>query len=97
MISQGHDLSTILYGMHEPDFPISQFEGLRVDTSENVEDDGQVTPNSILEHPLQYKNSSCSNDEMGSSHEPIVPKKKKGFLFSLGSRRKNAPHRAPLS
>ncbi|KAK0578539.1 hypothetical protein LWI29_038161 [Acer saccharum] len=106
MVYQGQDLSTILYQVHESDFAFSQFEGLRVDGSEITDDDCQITPNSILEDPLQYNNSSCSNDNMGSSgisHEPatVVTKKKKGFLpgivLSLSNRRKGAPQRAPLS
>ncbi|KAJ4702656.1 PLATZ transcription factor family protein [Melia azedarach] len=105
MVYQGQDLSSILYRIHESDFAFSQFEGLRMDGSEIIDDDGQITPNSILEDPLQYKNSSCSNTNMGSSgisHEPmVVNKKKKGFLpgivLSLSNRRKGAPQRAPLS
>ncbi|KAL5775741.1 hypothetical protein ACOSP7_013298 [Xanthoceras sorbifolium] len=104
MVYQGQDLSSILYKIQESDFAFSQFEGC----SESIDDDGQITPNSILEdHHLQYnKNSSCSNDNMGSSgisHEPamVVNKKKKGFLpgivLSLSNRRKGAPQRAPLS
>ncbi|KAH8521263.1 hypothetical protein H0E87_002354 [Populus deltoides] len=103
---KGEDLSAILYRIDESDFAFSQFEGLRMDSSEIIDDEGQITPSSILENPLQYRGSSCSSDIMGSSgtaHEPEVLKKKgkNGFLqgnfFSLSSRRKGSPHRAPLS
>ncbi|XP_044508096.1 protein RGF1 INDUCIBLE TRANSCRIPTION FACTOR 1-like [Mangifera indica] len=105
MVYHGQDLSSILFRIRESDFAISQFEGLRVDGSEIIDDDSQITTNSILEDQLQYKNSSCSNDNMGSSeisHAPVmVKKKKKGFLpgivLSLSNRRKGAPQRAPLS
>ncbi|XP_044496057.1 protein RGF1 INDUCIBLE TRANSCRIPTION FACTOR 1-like isoform X1 [Mangifera indica] len=105
MVYRGQDLSSILFRIHESDFAISQIEGLRVDGSEIIDDDGLITSNSILEDPLQDKNSSCSNDNMGSSeisHAPVVVnKKKKGFLpgivLSLSNRRKGAPQRAPLS
>lgn len=105
MVYQGQDLSSILYRIDESDFAYSQFDGLRVDGSEIIDDDGQITQSSFLEDPLQYRSTSCSNDNMGSSgisHQPaVVNKKKKGFLpglvLSLSNRRKGAPQRAPLS
>ena len=106
LVDQGEDLSAIIYRIDESDFAFSQLEGLRMDSSEIIDDEGQITPSSILENPLQYRGSSCSSDTVGSSgigHEPEVLKKKKksGFLpgnfFSLSSRRKGSPHRAPLS
>ena len=106
LVDQGGDLSAILYRIDESDFAFSQFEGLRMDSSEIIDDEGQITPSSILEDPLQYRGSSCSSDIMGSSgtaHEPedLKKKGKSGFLrgnfFSLSSRRKGSPHRAPLS
>ncbi|KAA8537188.1 hypothetical protein F0562_029680 [Nyssa sinensis] len=108
MVYQGEDLSSIIYKLDESDYGLSQFEGLRMDGSELLDDDGQITPNSILEDPLQYKGSSCSSNAMGNSgisHEPEVVKKKKkgssgflpGIVLSLSSRRKGAPHRSPLS
>ncbi|KAL9453081.1 hypothetical protein AB3S75_005773 [Citrus x aurantiifolia] len=105
MVYQGQDLSSILYRIDESDFAYSQFDGLRVDGSEIIDDDGQITQSSFLEDPLQYRSTSCSNDNMGSSgisHQPVVVnKKKKGFLpglvLSLSNRRKGAPQRAPLS
>lgn len=97
MVDQGDDLSAILYRIDESDFAFSQFEGLRMDSSEIIDDDGQITPSSIYENPSQHGGSSCSD-------EPEVlgkKKKKSGFLpgnfFSLSSRRKGSPHRAPLS
>ncbi|CBI27204.3 hypothetical protein AAG906_031715 [Vitis piasezkii] len=104
MVYQGEDLSSIIYRFDESDFAYSQFEGLRMEDEE-----GQITPNSILEDPLQFKASSCSSNETsgnsGISRDPeaVVRKKKKstGFLpgnfLSLSSRRKGAPHRSPLS
>lgn len=79
-----------------------------MDGSEVIDDDDQITHSSILEDPLmQYKASSCSNDASSNSvisREPdIIRKKKKGsgylpgIVLSLSSRRKGAPHRAPLS
>ncbi|XP_010260630.1 PREDICTED: uncharacterized protein LOC104599692 [Nelumbo nucifera] len=100
---QGGDLSSILYRFDESDFAFSQFEGLRMDGSDLLEDDGQITPNSILEDPLDFKGSSCSsNPQRGNSNSEVVKKKKgsgflPGIVLSLSSRRKGAPHRSPLS
>lgn len=108
MVYQGDDLSGILYKFDESDFAISQFEGLRMDGSDIIDDDGQITTTSIvLEEPLQYRGSSCSNEATSNSViscEPEVVKKKKkghgflpGIVLNLSSRRKGAPQRAPLS
>ncbi|KAF7119898.1 hypothetical protein RHSIM_Rhsim13G0129000 [Rhododendron simsii] len=108
MVYQGEDLSSILYRFNESDFALSQFEGLQMDSSDLLDDDGgQITPNSILEDPLQLKGSSYSNITMGSSgisHDTDRRMKKKGstgflpgIVLSLTSRRKGAPHRSPLS
>ncbi|XP_052200859.1 protein RGF1 INDUCIBLE TRANSCRIPTION FACTOR 1-like isoform X1 [Diospyros lotus] len=110
MVYQGQDLSGILHRFSESDFSLSQFEGLRMDGPELVDDDGQIsTPSSILEDPLQFRAmTSCSDDAMGSSGIPrgdSERKKKKkgsgflpaGIVLSLSSRRKGAPHRSPLS
>ncbi|GFQ00867.1 hypothetical protein PHJA_002230600 [Phtheirospermum japonicum] len=96
MVYQGGDISSILYRFDVSDFAVSQFEGLRVDVSS---DDGQITPNSILEDPLEY---GGSNYETGSSESGLVmrrdSKNKGGFLMlSLSNRRKGAPQRSPLS
>ena len=107
-MSQGEDLSTILHRIDESDFAFSQFEGLRMDCPDLIEDHDQITPNSILEDPLQYKGSSCSNETIGNSEislrdTEVVRKKKKGsgflggIVLSLSNKRKGAPQRAPLS
>lgn len=105
MVYQGEDLSRILCRFDVTDFAFSQFEGLRMDGSEFADDDGQITPNSILEDSLQFKDSSGSDN--GTRHSRILykpeierKKKKNDFLpkfFSFGSRRKGAPQRSPLS
>ncbi|KAI6704816.1 hypothetical protein NL676_007778 [Syzygium grande] len=97
----GEDVSSILYKFNESDFAISQFEGLRMESSssEIVDEDGQITPNSILENPLQCKGGSSSSED-----PHLIRKKKKkstgflpGMVLSLSSRRKSAPQRAPFS
>ncbi|KAJ4980942.1 hypothetical protein NE237_031779 [Protea cynaroides] len=103
---QGGDLSSILYRFDESDLAASEFEGLRMDGSDLLDDD-QITPDFILEEdPLGLKGSSCSSnsrDSMGiSQNSEVVKKKKKGSGFLPGivlslSRRKGAPHRSPLS
>lgn len=110
MVLAGEDLSAILYKFDESDFTITQFEGLRMDGSEVIDEDGQISHGSVVVDPLmmQYKASSCSNDASSNSaismETDIFKKKKKkggGFLpridLSLSGRRKGAPHRAPLS
>ncbi|XAR56083.1 hypothetical protein NMG60_11036400 [Bertholletia excelsa] len=107
MVYQGEDLSSILYRFDESDFTISQFEGLRMDGSELIDDGSRITPNNpILEHPLQFMGSSCSSNGMGSSGISCDTEKKKkkvgsgflpGIVLSLSNRRKGAPHRSPLS
>ncbi|KAL3523088.1 hypothetical protein ACH5RR_015922 [Cinchona calisaya] len=107
MVYQGVDLSEMLYRLEESDFAVSQFERLHMDSSELLDDDGQITPNSILEDPLEYRGSTCSYTSMGNSGisvEPEMVKKKKngsgflpGIMLSLSNRRKGAPHRSPLS
>lgn len=108
LVYQGEDLSGILYRFDESDFTISQFEGLRMDGSEVIDDEGHMIPSSIIEDPLQYRASSCNNEATSDSvmsQEPEVIKKKKkkgsgflpGIVLSLSSRRKGAPQRAPLS
>lgn len=108
LVDQGEDLSAILYRIDESDFAFSQFEGLRVDVPDMMEDD-QITPNSILENPMQYNGGAAdSNENMDNSgisrgNNEVVGKKKKGsgflggIVLSLSSRRKGAPQRAPLS
>ncbi|KAL3616693.1 hypothetical protein CASFOL_039087 [Castilleja foliolosa] len=87
MVYQGEDITSILYRFDVSDFSITQFDGLRVDGSS---DDGQITPNSILEDPL-YE-TGCSEPGL------VMSNNKEGFLMmSLSSRRKGAPQRSPLS
>ncbi|XP_062094691.1 protein RGF1 INDUCIBLE TRANSCRIPTION FACTOR 1 [Humulus lupulus] len=109
MVNQGDDLTTILYRFDESDFTISQFEGLRMDGSEVTDDENGP----ILEdhHPLHSSGSREASSNSAISREPAaaattdsVKKKKKkgsgflpGIVLSLSSRRKGAPHRAPLS
>lgn len=107
MVYHGEDLSSILYRFEESDFAVSEFERLHMDGPELLDDDGQFTPNSILEDPLEYRGSTCPYTSMGNSGismEPEGVKKKKkgsgflpGIMLSLSNRRKGAPHRSPLS
>lgn len=104
MVYQGEDLCGILHRFDESDFSYSQFEGLRVDGLEGIDDDSQITPNAVVEDPSQFnKGSSCSNTN-ASSGTHIFKRKNKGtdflpagIVLSLSSRRKGAPQRAPLS
>ncbi|KAJ7969440.1 PLATZ transcription factor family protein [Quillaja saponaria] len=100
MVYQGEDLSNILHRFDGSDFAFSQFEGLRMDGSEVTDNDTQITPDDLL----HYKGSSCSNASEATSNPVISHEKKKkrngflpGIVLSLGSRRKGAPQRAPLS
>lgn len=100
MVYQGEDLSNIIYRFDDSEFALSQFEGLHVDTSDLIDEESQITPNSILEDPLECRGSSCSNNVMGNSG---ISHKKKGsgffpdLVLSLSNRRKGAPQRSPLS
>ena len=93
MVYEGESLSSILHRFDESDFSFSQFEGLRVDSSELIDYDTQFAPN-----------VSCSNTEATSNSvisceanvAAIANNKTNGFFHSLGSRRKGAPHRAPF-
>ncbi|KAJ8627748.1 hypothetical protein MRB53_021055 [Persea americana] len=105
VLLQWEDLSSILYKFDESDFAISQFEGLRMDSSDLIDDEDQITPSSILEDPLHFKGSSCSNNNSSSFNDSeeseVKIRKGSGFLpkmvLSSLSRRKGAPHRSPLS
>ncbi|KAJ3679284.1 hypothetical protein LUZ60_017295 [Juncus effusus] len=106
---QGEDLSSILFRFDESEFAFTHFENLRMDGSDLTEDEGQITPNSILEDPLQHYNNCTGSSQTGSrssrrgSDGSELPKRKKGGSFfpqivlSLSNRRKGAPHRSPLS
>lgn len=117
MMQGGGDLSNILYvpgggGGGPPDlvgcgFP--RFENLRFDDDPAAQYGGQVTPNSILEDPMQHGGSSSGGSARNARRGDDVPTRKKsggsggggGFfpqiVLSLGNRRKGAPHRAPLA
>lgn len=106
VVLQEGDLSGIVYSMDPSDhLAISQFEGLRVDAGDG-EEDGPITPSSILEGQMHFRGSSCSsNGSTREDSEAVVKKKeKKGsssgivpkLMLSL-SRRKGAPQRAPFS
>ena len=105
MVAQGEDISSILFRFDESDLAFS------MDGHDLIDDDGQITPNSILEDPLQYRGCSSSGgggsgSRRGSSGRgeecEVVKRKKKGggffpqIVLSLSSRRKGAPHRSPL-
>ncbi|KVI08459.1 Protein of unknown function DUF597 [Cynara cardunculus var. scolymus] len=100
MVYQEEDLSTVLCRFDATDFAFSQFEGLQMD------DDGHITSDSVLDDSMQFKDSSGSDSGMGISRISYKPevertkKKRNDFLpkfFSFGSRRKGAPQRSPLS
>lgn len=110
VVLQGEDISSILYRFDESDFTLTNFESLRMDGgvgSDLLDYDGQITPNSILEDPLQYMGSSSrggsGKGEAGTEAAKRKKKKKSGsgflpeLVLSLGNRRKGAPHRSPLS
>ncbi|KGN49514.1 uncharacterized protein LOC101204915 [Cucumis sativus] len=106
MVLEEADLSSILFRFDESDFAFSQFEGLRMDGSEVTDDDAQITPNfdSLQCQGLSYSISNeATSNSVVSREQEIVKKKKKsngflpGIVLSLGSRRKGAPQRSPLS
>ncbi|XP_038876971.1 uncharacterized protein LOC120069313 [Benincasa hispida] len=105
MVYQGEDLYSILHRFNESDFSYSQFEGLRVDGLEGIDEDGQITTNSVVEDSSQFnKASSSAPTNVVSSGTHIFKRKNKGtdflpagIVLSLSSRRKGAPQRAPLS
>ncbi|WVZ18144.1 hypothetical protein V8G54_005466 [Vigna mungo] len=75
-----------------------KFEGLRVDGSEVTDEDTQIAPSSSYSNTEATSNSviSCepnNNVKKGKGNNTFLP----GIVLSLGSRRKGAPHRAPLS
>lgn len=90
MVCEGISLSNILHRFHESDFSYSQLTGLRVDSSEVIDeynDNTQFAPTSNTEEATSRSMISCEDNN-----------KTNGFFLSLGStRRKGAPKRAPLS
>ncbi|CAK8578213.1 unnamed protein product [Lathyrus sativus] len=97
MLCKGESLSSILYRFNESDFSYhSQFvEGLRVDSSEVIDEDNAHFA------PTTEEATCCSmnNNTISSCEEDHNNNKPNGnFFLSLGScRRKGAPKRAPLS
>ncbi|XP_019433765.1 PREDICTED: uncharacterized protein LOC109340508 [Lupinus angustifolius] len=97
MVLEGESLSTILHRFDDSDFSISQFEGLRVDSSEVIDEDTQFAPTS------SYSNTEATSNSVISCEPHNIRKKNRTNRFiheivlPLGSRRKGAPHRAPLS
>lgn len=109
VVAQGEDISSILYRFDGSDFAFTMDDG-----NDMIDDgDGQITPNSILEDPMQQYRGCTSNGGGGGGGDrgslgseecnEVVKRKKKGsgffpqIVLSLGSRRKGAPHRSPLS
>ena len=99
MVVRGRDLSGVLCRFNESDVAFSHFESLRMDGSDLAEDDDDDddddTDGQIFEAPLRRRLTSPGG---------AVKKKKGGaatflphIVLSLGSRRKGAPHRSPLS
>lgn len=75
MVYQGEDLYGILHRFDESDFSYSQFEGLRVDGLEGIDEDGQITPNSVVEDPSQFNKGSSSAPP--TSHQELTFSKEK--------------------
>ncbi|WOK94740.1 hypothetical protein Cni_G03445 [Canna indica] len=88
VVSQGEDLSNILFRFNESDLAFSHFENLRMDGPDLLDDGG-----------MQEDNISTSS----TGGATRLKKKKSGggffpkIVLSLSSRRKGAPHRSPLS
>ena len=99
MVYEGESLSSILHRFDESDFAISQFEGLRVDGSEFIDEDTQFAPTSSYSNAEATSNSviSCEPNNMTKKNKGKASRFIPGIVLSLGSRRKGAPHRAPLS
>ncbi|XP_078428669.1 protein RGF1 INDUCIBLE TRANSCRIPTION FACTOR 1-like [Wolffia australiana] len=103
VVVRGRDLSGVLCRLEEREEAFSHFESLRMDGSDLAEDESQHTPDSILEGPLRRRGAGAARLSCAGSAECGGLKKKGGAAFlphivlSLGSRRKGAPHRSPLS
>ncbi|OIW14253.1 hypothetical protein TanjilG_21393 [Lupinus angustifolius] len=97
MVYEGESLSSILHRFDESDFSISQFEGLRVDCSEVIDEDTQFAPTSSYSNTEATSNSviSCEPNNITNKNKPS--RFLHGIVLPLGSRRKGAPHRAPFS
>ncbi|KAG4956751.1 hypothetical protein JHK85_043131 [Glycine max] len=97
MVYAGQSLGSILHRFDESDFAISQFEGLRVDGSEVTEEDTQIAPSSSYSNTEATSNSVISCEPNNNVKKGKANRFLPGIVLSLGSRRKGAPHRAPLS
>jgi len=97
MVYAGQSLSNILHRFDESDFAISQFEGLRVDGSEVIDEDTQIAPSSSYSNTEATSNSVISREPNNNVKKGKGNSFLPGIVLSLGSRRKGAPHRAPLS
>jgi len=69
-----------------------------VDGSEVTDEDTQIAPSSSYSNTEATSNSVISREpnnnlKKGKGNNTFLP----GIVLSLGSRRKGAPHRAPLS
>ncbi|GLJ39841.1 hypothetical protein SUGI_0814630 [Cryptomeria japonica] len=111
IVKQGKDLSRYLHKCETlplSDFVFTQFEGLRTDNGDFEE--GQMTPNSILDNPLS--SGSSANGTVGcktlasTATTDFVKMKRNGKAgqtstpipeaFASCSRRKSTPQRSPL-
>ncbi|KAG5116611.1 hypothetical protein JHK84_042724 [Glycine max] len=97
MVYAGQSLGSILHRFDESDFAISQFEGLRVDGSEVTDEDTQIAPSSSYSNTEATSNSVISCEPNNNVKKGKANRFLPGIVLSLGSRRKGAPHRAPLS
>ncbi|KAG5006101.1 hypothetical protein JHK85_024643 [Glycine max] len=97
MVYAGQSLGSILHRFDESDFAISQFEGLRVDGSEVIDEDTQFAPSSSYSNTEATSNSVISCEPNNNVKKGKANRFLPGIVLSLGSRRKGAPHRAPLS
>ncbi|KAL1359247.1 hypothetical protein HN51_004543 [Arachis hypogaea] len=100
MVYEGESLSTILHRFDESDFAISQFEGLRVDGSEVIDEDSHFAPTSSYSNTTEATSNSvisCEANNTSKKNKGKATRFLPGIVLSLGNRRKGAPHRAPLS
>ncbi|XP_020976621.1 uncharacterized protein LOC107637675 isoform X4 [Arachis ipaensis] len=100
MVYEGESLSTILHRFDESDFAISQFEGLRVDGSEVIDEDSHFAPTSSYSNTTEATSNSvisCEPNNTSKKNKGKATRFLPGIVLSLGNRRKGAPHRAPLS
>ncbi|XP_010519010.1 PREDICTED: uncharacterized protein LOC104798561 [Tarenaya hassleriana] len=99
------DLSSILYRINESDFAFSRLEGLRVDMNDhqmeysdrtNPSESGDGGGNMVISdrsEPVDDGNANENKKKNKKKERNFLP----GIVLSLGSRRKGAPQRSPLS